>query len=565
MDRDDTVASDTVPTLTGPTVEGTGGTPRYTFGELIGKGGMGEVLSARDAQIGRTVAIKRLRGANPEAVARFLREAQVQGRLEHPAVVPVHELSHDERGPFFVMKQLAGVTLADVITDPFVRAKFPRQQLLRALADICLAIEFAHTRGVVHRDLKPANIVLGEFGEVYVLDWGIARVVGGDDSWSGMDTTDDGTTQAGAILGTPGYMSPEQVSGEPVDGRTDVYALGCMLFEILALAPLHPRGTAGLASSVGGIDPAPRLAGEPPELVAACVAAVAERDARIPTARALGERITKFLDGDRDHALREDLARAALDEARAATDPRVAIAAASRALALSPASREPAELLGRLMLQPPEEAPPEVEEELRRIDLAAIDATRPLMIGTALSYVLGGLMLWLIGFHDNVFFIGGTAVCLGMVACGIWTTGRALVLAAVGGNLILLAWIAYLVSPFLIVPGLAVVLIMATVTHLRFVRMVTVVALSVVALLAPFVLGLLGVLPSTVDIHASSIELHTQATELSPVGTIVVMVSMMCMMFTSSGLIATSDARARRAAQRAVQIQKWQLDQLLPR
>ena len=160
--------------------------PRYRMESVIGRGGMGEVVSARDEQIGRAVAIKRMTSDDPSpaAIARVLREARIQGRLEHPAVVPVHELWRDGRGqPFFVMKQLTGTTLFDVLArieagDAETIARFSRQHLLRAFAEICLAIEFAHTRGVVHRDLKPTNIMLGDFGEVYVLDWGIARVIG---------------------------------------------------------------------------------------------------------------------------------------------------------------------------------------------------------------------------------------------------------------------------------------------------------------------------------------------------------------------------------------------------
>ncbi|HEV7557403.1 MAG TPA: protein kinase, partial [Kofleriaceae bacterium] len=140
---------------------------RYRLGEVIGRGGMGEIMSAKDEQIGRSVAVKRMRGAvSPEARMRFLREARIQGRLEHPAVVPVHELATDDDGePYFVMKQLAGTTLHDVIVklaagDAETAQRFTRQRLLRAFADSCLAIEFAHTRGVIHRDLKPSNLML---------------------------------------------------------------------------------------------------------------------------------------------------------------------------------------------------------------------------------------------------------------------------------------------------------------------------------------------------------------------------------------------------------------------
>jgi serine/threonine-protein kinase len=256
---------------------------RYRIADVLGQGGMGEVLSARDEQIGRTVAIKRLRveDPSPDVLARFLREAHIQGRLEHPAVVPVHELWNEGGQPFFVMKQLAGVTLADVIPklaarDPRAQEDFTLQRLLRAFTDVCLAIEFAHTKRVVHRDLMPANIVLGDFGEVYVLDWGIARItedVSDDhrDSFQDIGTIAGTETVAGAILGTPGYIAPEQIRADYfLDGRADVYSLGCILFEILALQPLHPRGQAALASALAGVEARPTVRAPdrevPPEL-----------------------------------------------------------------------------------------------------------------------------------------------------------------------------------------------------------------------------------------------------------------------------------------------------------
>jgi serine/threonine-protein kinase len=147
----------------------------YKLGHTIGRGGMGEVLAAHDTRIGRDVAIKRMRNHTPnkEAVSRFLREARIQARLDHPAIVPVHELGVDDNNrPFFTMKRCAGKTLARMIADG---DSFHR--LLRAFVDVCLAIDFAHARGVVHRDLKPANIICGDYGEVYVLDWGVARVL----------------------------------------------------------------------------------------------------------------------------------------------------------------------------------------------------------------------------------------------------------------------------------------------------------------------------------------------------------------------------------------------------
>ena len=163
---------------------------RYAIRHVLGQGGMGEVMLAYDEQIGREVAVKRIRSEHPspEELSRFLREARVQGRLEHPAVVPVHDLVYDATGkPFFVMKRLTGTDMhvllgrlraGDEPDEPATRRK-----LLRAFADVCLAVEFAHSSSIIHRDLKPANVMLGDFGEVYILDWGVARAVtDGDDS-----------------------------------------------------------------------------------------------------------------------------------------------------------------------------------------------------------------------------------------------------------------------------------------------------------------------------------------------------------------------------------------------
>src|SRR3954468_21100192 len=272
----------------------------YAVGEVIGRGGMGEVLLAHDEVIGREIAIKRMRRADPdpEAEIRFLREAKLQARLQHPAIVPVHELGRDPDGrPYFTMKRLAGVTLHQLLGGP-------HQRLLRAFADVCLAIEFAHEHGVIHRDIKPTNIMLGDFGEVYVLDWGVARVL--DEDGSGHPSVRDivtmeGETQTGAVMGTPGYMAPEQALGYGMSPAIDVYALGCVLFEILTGQPLHPRGASGAASAIAHPTTAPSQRCPeleiPPELDAACAAALAEDPVRRQTARALAEQVQHYLDG----------------------------------------------------------------------------------------------------------------------------------------------------------------------------------------------------------------------------------------------------------------------------
>src|SRR5205823_4801203 len=159
--------------------------------------------------------------------------------------------------PFFVMKKLAGTSLTRILVE-----EFSLQHVLRAFADVCLAVELAHVRGIIHRDLKADNIMLGDFGEVYVLDWGVAKVTGEDDGDFGDVGTGSGehATGAGTAVGTPGYMAPEQVRGAPdIDGRADIYTLGCLLFEILAGDPLHPRGWNGLQSALAGVDARPSV------------------------------------------------------------------------------------------------------------------------------------------------------------------------------------------------------------------------------------------------------------------------------------------------------------------
>ncbi|HEU0033957.1 MAG TPA: serine/threonine-protein kinase [Kofleriaceae bacterium] len=320
---------------------------RYELGAVIGRGGMGEIREAVDRQIGRQVAVKTIRSAEPsdQVIARFLREARIQGRLEHPAIPAVHELGRDRRGlPFFVMKKLSGTTLTKLLR----KHPPPRQSLLRAFADVCLAVEFAHVHNIIHRDLKPDNIVLGEFGEVYVLDWGVAKVIGEHDSFDDLDGSAH-DTRTGVVLGTPGFMAPEQSRGEPdIDARADVYSLGIVLRTILEL------------------DTEP-----PPELSALADRATAEsRDERLPSARALAEGVQRYLDGDRDLALRQQLANEHLARARDAfargDDARsLAMREAGRALALDPQLDEAGDLVGRLMLEPPAITPPEVEHELR--------------------------------------------------------------------------------------------------------------------------------------------------------------------------------------------------------
>jgi serine/threonine-protein kinase len=597
--------AETWPGVADPIEVGATGSARYRLGAAIGRGGMGEVLSATDEQIGRQVAVKRLRATAPEPITltRFLREARIQGRLEHPAVVPVHELSRDEAGrPFFVMKQLAGVTLADVLArlaagDADAARLYPRQRLLRAFTEVCLAIEFAHTRGVVHRDVKPWNIVLGDFGEVYLLDWGVARVVGdapGRTTFSDIDTADDrsggsgsavagdGTgTVAGVILGTPGYISPEQIRGDTdLDHRADVYALGCILFEMLALAPLHPRGAESLASALGGLAgarPSVRAPARdvPPELDLICVRATAlDRADRYATARELGDAVQLFLDGDRDVGLRRDIAQTELAIARAALasgpgtlQRRAAIRAAARALALDPTAREPADLIGRLMLEPPAETPTDVAAELERQDIVALKSSARFGTVAAIAYVMFLPILYWIGFRQPWVHVTGLALCVFIIAVEQLLAPRNPFWSgylAIAGHLGVIVLFSWLTTPVLVGVGPAVIMVMLMAHHPRLISPRLLALLAVVATLSPWLLQLAGLVPAVVSARGSDYVLHTAAGALDPTATIAATILYFLAVVGLALFLSRSQERERAEARRRLQIQAWLLRQLVP-
>jgi serine/threonine-protein kinase len=563
---------------------------RYRLESVLGRGGMGEVFSARDERIGRAVAIKRLRveRPGPEIHARFVREARIQGRLEHPAVVPVHELHDGDGQPFFVMKQLTGTTLADLLPrlalgDDKAVEHFPQARLLRAFAEVCLAIEFAHTRGVVHRDLKPANIALGDFGEVYVLDWGIARVAGdeGRASFADIDTATGTDTVAGAILGTPGYISPEQIRGDAdLDGRADVYALGCILFEILTLVPLHPRGQPGVASAIAGVDARASLRAPereiPPELDAICVAATAlDRDQRTPNPRALGDAVQRFLDGNRDLALRKQLARAELEAARAALGSgagaigrRDALRAAARALALDPTDRESADLVGRLMIEPPAETPREVERELEHLDLDALKTSARFGTVAAVAYLAFFPILYWVGFRETWYLVAGPAIAIAIIWTEIIVAPQNPFVSgylAIAGNLIMFALFSWMVSPIVVGPGPAVIMVTLLAAHRRLIRPWLLAALTAAATLSPWIVQWAGMSAARTTVVGGDIVLHTAAHELDPSSTMIGLVAYLIALVGLAALLSQLQDTDRRGQRRALQLQSWQLRQLVPR
>jgi serine/threonine-protein kinase len=235
---------------------------RYEQVKSLGAGGMGEVALVRDHDIGREVAIKRMlpEAVRPATLARFVEEVRTIGTLEHPGIIPIHDVGLDAQGRyFFVMKFVDGDTLEHIIErlrarDPVYVARYPFEERVRIAVQLLQALGYAHTHGILHRDLKPANIMVGRFGEVVLMDWGISKRIGGVElapdaaaapaEVVGEATSLDGSksrralqTQAGHLLGTPAYMSPEQARGAnaELDARSDLYSASVVFHELFAL------------------------------------------------------------------------------------------------------------------------------------------------------------------------------------------------------------------------------------------------------------------------------------------------------------------------------------------
>ena len=279
---------------------------RYQVEEKIARGGMGTVYRARDEELDRDVALKVL-SLPPDSgdyAERMLKEARILAGLEHPGVVPVHDVGRLQDGRvYYTMKLVRGQRLDErVSADPSVA------ELLRIFARICEAVAFAHSHGVIHRDLKPANVMVGRFGEVLVMDWGVAKLrsdldrriaVGETGLDSGVAVED--LTSPGTVLGTPGYMAPEQARGEveAIDERSDVYSLGAILYFMLT----------GEVPRLGSVVPPRRSAPSVPRpLEAICLKALAwSKDDRYSSVEELSQDISRFLGQSAVAAYRESV------------------------------------------------------------------------------------------------------------------------------------------------------------------------------------------------------------------------------------------------------------------
>jgi eukaryotic-like serine/threonine-protein kinase len=308
---------------------------RYRVLRPHAKGGLGEVFVARDLELNREVALKEIQAVHadqPESRLRFLLEAEVTGALEHPGVVPIYGLGHYADGrPYYAMRFIRGDNLKEAV-DRFYQAAqnlaageraLEFRKLLGRLIDVCNAIEYAHSRGVLHRDLKPGNIMLGKYGETLVVDWGLAKVVDGapqrrradETTWRPNVASGSAPTQLGLALGTPPYMSPEQAAGrlEEVGPASDVFSLGATLYYVLTGRPplTDPDPGVLLQKAQAGDFPRPRQVNPqaPPALEAVCLKAMALRsEDRYGSARAFADEIERWLGDESVAAYREPLA-----------------------------------------------------------------------------------------------------------------------------------------------------------------------------------------------------------------------------------------------------------------
>lgn len=576
---------------------------RYSVSSLLGEGGMGNIHASTDRVIGRDIAIKSLAKHASWARERFLREARIQGQLEHPVVVPVYDMGISEAGDvFFTMKRIVGKTLDDVLSDlrrddSVATSRFTQRKLISALGQVALALAFAHARGVVHRDVKPANVMFGDYGEVYLLDWGIAKIEAPAASvrppsaemaaseWP-IGILDTGTSEAtmeGAVLGSPGYMAPEQAHGRALlcDGRTDIYSLGVLLYEVLTLRELHRGETrADLIRSTLALDGANASEVRPDvatDLDIICYRATRLKpEDRYQTMLELHEDLEAHLDGARDierrmnladehearaTALREELAILGTSEGARAEGMRAEVLRElAAALVLAPTHASAQAALFELLTESPDSLPKSAEEEVRDRQTESARLVFSTMARAYLPwFAIVPFALWM-GVRSWPALIVLTVAALVLVGALVAAARRRrpddrAIYAVFGLNFVVVACLSMLFGPFIAVPQAALAVgTNATFTIRTSSRARSLFALgSIAAVLAPYALMQLGVLPAMYSFEHGDLVVHPFMVELTPFPTVVLLVLMVAVPLCSPArVLGTSLDELTRAERRSV-------------
>jgi len=580
------------------------GEDRYVSVAPLGRGGMGEVGACRDRHLGRVVAVKRLLGdlvGDATGTARFVREARIQAQLEHAAIVPVYELAEAGGVPYLTMKRVEGETLERVIErlaggNEDASGAYPRRRLLSALGTVCLAVDYAHARGVVHRDLKPSNLMLGDYGEVFVLDWGVALVNARDEARAvsllgeprgirfdgGAATSEGGATTAGAA-GTPRYMAPEQLGGDAeVDARADVYALGAILFEILTLEPLHRA--ASLEERHASPDADVRVvAGRdiPAELLAICERATARNpDERFASARSMFEAIDRFLAGEQNRELYRASAKQHASAAVVAAERATSVGASAldereramrevgRALALDPDNADALRVLIGLLADPPPRAPDEVNALLETRARRAVTDLTPAAAAAYLCFLVLAPVVWWMGVRSYALatisallvLLTGALTFFGGRRPGAPRLGPALVASTVTITIT-----ATMFGPYTFVPALTALNTVFFVTQLDRRGAVVAGALGCVPILLPALLSAAGALPPTYAFDGDRMCTAAWMHGLRAGSTELFLIAASVGMVVVGAILAGRFRELLASAERRLAVHAWQLERLVPR
>ncbi len=576
---------------------------RYEAEGVLGAGGVGEVALYRDRWLGREVAVKSLRvsdwDSTGSSVARFVREARIQGQLAHPSVVPVYDFGLRADGrEYIAMQRIRGATLAEVlsgekapsIADTQRHTGMSRRRLLEAFTRLCLAVDYAHTHGVIHRDLKPNNIMLGDFGEVYVLDWGVAKVL--DQKEDGIPSSRGsrdavGATEAGTWLGTAGYMAPEQYATDQIGPFSDVYALGAILFEILTGEPLHQGKLRSdlIRSTIEGVEARPSQRAPnldiPPEFDPILHKAT-EKDPiqRYPSARSLCEAVERVLDGDRDLALRRSLAEQHTKEAHRAlasaeTDRELsedlqatALRHVGRALALDPKNSEAIGVLGRVLLCEPAVVPHEVSTSMDESAGFLRRGVGRIMFFRTLSWTIFiPLTAWM-GYSSPLFAVlAGSSVLLavllfGLLRCRSHLSTRVVGLALAVTSLVTLG-MSGMFGSFIIVPAIAVTNIIFFILHSPVSHRWWITLVGVLTVVGPFLASLLGWIPSAYTLSNNHILIEPRVINYPPTMTNYVLLFAHVALIVTPALIIMRVRDALLAAERKNFLHTWRISQLV--